>query len=119
MTDSTSECGENGESDSENPSVAKVARSKLSIALAAVFCLSVIMGTGPGVLLVNRPESIGGIPLVYAWGIFWYCVQVAVVIVASLTVWRSTGVAESCRTHNTPSRPERKSAKRGEGELPR
>jgi len=48
-----------------------------------------VMGTGPGILLVNRPNSILGIPLVYAWGILWYLVQVIVGLVAYFTLWRN------------------------------
>lgn len=61
--------------------------ARLSATLAFVFALSMVLGTGPGVLLVNRPETIAGIPLVYAWGILWYVVQVAVVLIAYFTIW--------------------------------
>ena len=48
-----------------------------------------ILGTGPGVVLVNRPETVGGIPLVYAWGILWYVVLVVIAIVAYRWLWNS------------------------------
>lgn len=62
---------------------------RVSIALFALFVVSMVMGTGPGVLLVNRPDTIGGVPLVYAWGILWYLVQVGIALVAYFVIWRS------------------------------
>lgn len=70
-------------------------RSGLGWVLAIAFALTMVMGTGPGVLLVNRPETFLGIPLVYAWGIFWYLVQVAIAVVAYFTVWKEAEVNES------------------------
>ena len=61
--------------------------SRLSGVLTSIFCLTMIMGTGPGVLLVNRPEIIFGVPLVYAWAVFWYVVQIGVALIACLFVW--------------------------------
>ena len=77
--------------------------SKLSATLAIVFALSMVLGTGPGVLLVNRPESIAGVPLVYAWGILWYVVQVAVVLIAYFTVWNASAdkSAPESSSHST------------------
>lgn len=60
---------------------------RLKSSLTLVFALSLILGAGPGVLLVNRPDTILGIPLVYAWGLFWYFVQVSVVLIAYFTLW--------------------------------
>jgi hypothetical protein len=65
-------------------------RKGLTITLVVVFVLSMVLGTGPGVLLVNRPEAIGGVPLVYAWGTLWYVVQVVVVLIAYFTIWKSS-----------------------------
>jgi hypothetical protein len=64
-------------------------RKPLAWILAAVFVLSMIMGTGPGVALVNRPHAIFGVPLVYAWGIFWYLIQVVVALIAYFALWES------------------------------
>jgi membrane protein implicated in regulation of membrane protease activity len=66
-------------------------RRPLSWILAALFALSMVMGTGPGVLLVNRPDALFGVPLIFAWGIFWYLVQVAIVLVAYFAIWKSAG----------------------------
>ena len=45
------------------------------------------MAVGPGVLLVNRPDMFLGLPLLYAWGIFWYVVIVAIALLAYRYVW--------------------------------
>jgi len=29
-----------------------------------------------------------GLPVIYAWGLFWYGVQAAVVVTACLTIWK-------------------------------
>ncbi|MEW4486665.1 hypothetical protein AB1L42_01205 [Thalassoglobus sp. JC818] len=118
ISDSSEAGSENNVSVGEEQSATKIAWSKLPIILAAIFSLSVIMGTGPGILLVNRPESILGIPLVYAWGILWYFVQVFVVIVASWTVWRSKKIAED-REARTPSGSEVEVSVQSEGESTR
>ncbi|MFW6124550.1 MAG: hypothetical protein ACOC46_00260 [Pirellulales bacterium] len=63
-------------------------RRALGVVLAGLFALTMIMGTGPGVALVNRPVIVLGLPLVYVWGVAWYAVQVAVIAMAYWTVWR-------------------------------
>lgn len=63
---------------------------RLAWILLSIFAVSMVMGTGPGILLVNKPDSIYGIPLVYAWGILWYVVQVVVGLVAYFTLWRKS-----------------------------
>tara|TARA_B100000686_G_C16272614_1_gene704800 strand:- start:344 stop:622 length:279 start_codon:yes stop_codon:yes gene_type:complete len=68
---------------------------RIRFILVFIFILAMVMGPGPGLRLVN-PEPNGtsdsllflGIPTIYAWGLFWYGVQAAVVITASLTIWR-------------------------------
>ena len=64
-------------------------RTRLRSLLIVLFAAAMIMGTGPGVLLVNRPESVFGIPLVYAWGLLWYLVLVLIAVVASAFLWKS------------------------------
>jgi len=78
-----------------NESAGNSQRRYLSWTLAGLFVLTMVMGAGPGVLLVNRPETFFGLPLVYAWGIFWYLVQVAIAIVAYVTIWKDTPESES------------------------
>jgi len=61
--------------------------SKRSTVLTLGFAIAMLMGVGPGVLLVNRPETFLGLPLLYAWGIFWYLVIGAIALLAYLFVW--------------------------------
>ncbi len=70
----------------------RTSRLGLWLTLAMVFAM--LMGPGPGLHLVNPdvtdPDAvylISGIPIVYAWGIFWFAVQVAIVVIAYRTVW--------------------------------
>lgn len=51
------------------------------IGLAVLICMS--MGIGPGLLLVNRPAFLWGIPILYAWAILWYVLLCVLAIVAS------------------------------------
>lgn len=59
----------------------------LSRCLIALFFLAMVMGTGPGTLLVNRAVTIEGIPLLYLWGILWYVVLVVIALVAYFRIW--------------------------------
>lgn len=67
-------------------------RRRLGWILAAVFAVAVTLGAGPGIALVNRPGSIpiAGVklPYLYAWGVLWYLVEAACVVLAYLWVWR-------------------------------
>ena len=70
-------------------------RQRLGLVLFLVFALAMVMGPGPGVHLVNpEPATTGegllflGLPVIYAWGLFWYGVQAAVVLTACLTIWK-------------------------------
>ena len=65
-------------------------RRGLSAILAVAFAVAMLMGVGPGVLLVNRPETFLGIPLLYAWGLFWYAVHIVIVVTAYCCLWQGT-----------------------------
>lgn len=69
-------------------------RKKLSVYLTLAMIFTMLMGPGPGLRLVNPdvngpPEqfAFAGIPVIYLWGIFWFIVQVLIIITAYLTVW--------------------------------
>ncbi len=55
--------------------------------LAFVFCFALIMGPGPGIMLVNTAKPFAGLPPIYLWGLLWYVVEVVVVILAFRLVW--------------------------------
>ena len=70
-------------------------RRRLGLVLFLVFALAMVMGPGPGLRLINPEPTaaresllILGVPVVYAWGLFWYGVQAAVVLSACLTIWK-------------------------------
>lgn len=63
------------------------ARKILGWILAIIFAVALLMGPGPGLLLVNTSEAIFGLPALYAWGLLWYVVEVGVVVAAYLFVW--------------------------------
>ena len=64
-------------------------RKRLGWVLASLFALAMIMATGPGVLLVNRPVMLFGMPLIYLWAVLWYLVIAVVVLAAYCFVWRA------------------------------
>lgn len=68
---------------------------RLAILLFAVFSVALIMGPGPGHLLINPdpadPEArrfVFGLPIVYAWALLWFGVQAACVTLAYFLLWR-------------------------------
>ena len=63
--------------------------------LAIVFGIALLMGPGPGLELVNRPQAILGVPAIYAWGLLWYVVEVGVVVVAYFFLWSRDDTAAS------------------------
>jgi len=63
-------------------------RKRLSVILTAVFILAMLLGVGPGIALVNRPESVFGLPILYVWGLLWYAVHVAIATTAYIFLWR-------------------------------
>ena len=68
-------------------------RRKLAVILSGIFLFAMIMGPGPGVSLVNPDSGDAGVtflgaPVLYAWAVFWFMVQAAVIVVAYCTVWK-------------------------------
>lgn len=61
-------------------------RRRLGVIVTIVFVVALIMGPGPGVTLVQGTSFVG-FPAIYAWGLFWYAVEVAAVVVAYFFVW--------------------------------
>lgn len=61
----------------------------------AVFTLAMVMGPGPGLHLINPdpadPQArftVSGVPIIYLWGVFWYGIQIAVILTAYYAIWR-------------------------------
>lgn len=59
-----------------------------------VFLLAMVMGTGPGIRLVNPdptdPDALRtlfGVPILYLWGVLWYLVQAGVILIAYFLLW--------------------------------
>ncbi|MBN2288515.1 MAG: hypothetical protein JXQ83_04225 [Candidatus Glassbacteria bacterium] len=61
---------------------------KLFRILLLLFAASYLMSNGPGVLLVNRPVLLAGIPLLYLWGLGWAVVQIGLILYAYFRIWR-------------------------------
>ncbi len=55
--------------------------------MVALF-LAMAMATGPGVMLVNRPVTILGLPAIYFWGILWYFIIGGMAVLADRWLWR-------------------------------
>ncbi len=49
--------------------------------------VSMVIATGPGVLLVNRPETVLGFPSIYVWGVVWYLVIAGLAVATDRLVW--------------------------------
>jgi hypothetical protein len=63
--------------------------------LILLFLLAMVMGSGPGLYLVNpnindpnATFTLGGLPTIYAWGLLWYAVQLGVIFRAYTTYWK-------------------------------
>lgn len=68
-----------------------ISRRRWTIGLSIAFVVAMVMGPGPGVLLVNSPDPVPlvHLPPIYAWGLFWYAVQATVVVLAYWKLWRT------------------------------
>ena len=69
-------------------------RKTLTVVLSLVFLLAMVMGTGPGIYLINpdptEPNvdcSFLGVPVIYGWAVFWFLVQAVVVLIAYFRLW--------------------------------
>jgi len=70
-------------------------KNKLSWILGIIFLVGLLMGPGPGVLLVKNVRTILGLPAIYAWGLLWFAVMLSVVITCYFTVWSDDDSAEN------------------------
>jgi len=63
-------------------------RNSLFSKLLLAFAISFLMSNGPGVLLVNKPSLVAGMPLLYLWALAWGIVQIGIVLYAYFKLWR-------------------------------
>ena len=68
--------------------------SQLAKTLTAIILLGTLMGAGPGLVLISPakdapdPATILGIPVIYAWVVFWFAVQAVAIYIASEKLWK-------------------------------
>lgn len=69
-------------------------RRKLAIVLSLLFLLALVLGPGPGLRLVNpniedpnARYTVMGLPIIYAWGLLWYAVQLIILLIAYCKLW--------------------------------
>ena len=82
------------------PNPEREKRQKLGRILAVAFVLAPILGPGPGLRLINpdindpnAAYTVFGLPKVYAWGLFWYGVELAIILTAYFKIWRADEAA--------------------------
>ena len=67
-------------------------REKLAIVLIVIFLFALIMGPGPGSLLINshgsEPRFWLGMPALYVWAVFWFLIEAGVIIIADKFIWK-------------------------------
>lgn len=67
---------------------------RLSLILTSVFLLALILGPGPGAMLIDgskdAPNTLFGVPALYLWTLFWFSVLSGCVVIASLTIWKDS-----------------------------
>ena len=69
-------------------------KKRLALVLSIAMVFVMLMGPGPGLRLVN-PDientsasfTVAGIPVIYVWGLFWFVIQVTIILTAYYTVW--------------------------------
>ncbi len=93
------------------PDVVARRRRHLAVLLTCLFLLTMVMGSGPGLHLVNPDPgdattafTVWGLPKLYAWGLLWYGAQLAVILVAYFKLWRSS---ENGAESTAPNREDR------------
>ena len=63
----------------------------LAWALGIAFAIAMVMGPGPGLHLINpepgAAKTVVGLPIVYAWGLLWFGVQVVLLLTAYVKLW--------------------------------
>ena len=67
-------------------------RGKLATVLIVIFLIALVMGPGPGSLLINphgsEPMFWFGMPALYVWAVFWFLVQAGTILIAATLIWK-------------------------------
>ena len=67
-------------------------RRKLATVLIVIFLIALVMGPGPGSLLINPHDSEPmfwfGMPALYVWAVFWFLVQASTILIAATLIWK-------------------------------
>ena len=67
-------------------------RGKLATVLIVIFLIALVMGPGPGSLLINphgsEPMFWFGMPALYVWAVFWFLVQASTIFIAATLIWK-------------------------------
>ena len=67
-------------------------RGKLETVLIVIFLIALVMGPGPGSLLINphgsEPMFWFGMPALYVWAVFWFLVQASTILIAATLIWK-------------------------------
>ncbi|MEX2577447.1 MAG: hypothetical protein WD342_00195 [Verrucomicrobiales bacterium] len=71
--------------------------------LSSALVLAMVLATGPGVLIVNRPETMFGFPIIYVWGVAWYAVIGALAVATDRLVWKKECEADDSEAENAES----------------
>ena len=66
--------------------------SRSGTILTVVFLAALVLGPGPGAMLIDgtpeEPAIWFGVPALYLWALLWFAVMSACVVTAALTVWK-------------------------------
>lgn len=67
--------------------------SKTGRVLTSVFVSALVLGPGPGAMLIDgsaeEPALWFGIPALYLWALLWFLVLAGCVVTAALTIWKN------------------------------
>ena len=63
-------------------------KKKLFRTLLVLYAISYLFSNGPGLMLVNKPTLVAGIPILYLWALAWAIVQIALIMIAYNKIWR-------------------------------
>ena len=82
----------------------------LTWVLSIAFVVALVMGPGPGVYLVNPDpanaepaQTLAGMPIVYAWALFWYVVMAVIVLTAYFKLWQDENSQDHDESEVTPT----------------